>query len=333
MDARESESGKRKTENGSSERDDADSRPHKPVLVAEVVRLLAPERGGFFVDATVGAGGHAEALLEAGPEIRLLGLDRDPDAIELARQRLDRFGSRAELLRANFGELDRALEGRPAPDGVLADLGISSMQIDRAERGFSFRRDGPLDMRMGREGRSAADVVSEASLEELTRIFREYGEEWMAAKIARGIVAERASAPITTTRHLARIVANARGHREKIDPATRVFQALRIEVNEELVALARFLAAAVEKLNARGRLGVLSYHSLEDRMVKEAFKRDSGVCTCPPRLPTCVCGARRILQVLTRRPIVTTETERASNPRSRSARLRVAEKLAGTPGA
>ena len=279
------------------------------------------------MDATLGAGGHAEALLDAGPEIRLLGLDRDPDALALARERLARFGGRAELVRGNFADLGEVLGGRPAPDAILADLGISSMQIDRAERGFSFRRDGPLDMRMGREGRSAADVVASASVDELTRIFREYGEEWMAAKIARGIVAERASAPITSTRQLARIVANTRGNHEKIDPATRVFQALRIEVNQELVALSRFLAAAVEKLNAQGRLAILSYHSLEDRMVKETFKRDSGVCSCPPRLPTCVCGARRVLKVLTRRPVAPTEAERRANPRSRSAKMRVAEKL------
>ena len=298
------------------------------MLAAEVVAWLAPERGGFFVDATVGAGGHAEALLEGGPHIRLLGLDRDPDALDLARARLARFGDRVELLESNFDELGAALETRGRPDGILADLGVSSMQIDRAERGFSFRREGPLDMRMGREGRTAADIVSTASVEELTRIFRDYGEEWMAVKIARGIVSERTAAPITSTRQLARIVANAKGSREKIDPATKVFQALRIEVNQELVALSRFLAAAVVHLNARGRLGVLSYHSLEDRMVKEALKRDSGVCVCPTRLPTCVCGARTILRVLTRKPIVASEAETRENPRSRSARMRVAEKIA-----
>jgi 16S rRNA (cytosine1402-N4)-methyltransferase len=305
----------------------ADARPHRPVLAAEVVEWLAPSRGGFFVDATVGAGGHAAALLEAGPGIRLLGIDRDPGALALAGERLAPFGDRARLVAANFADLDEALTGSPAPDGILADLGVSSMQIDQAERGFSFRREGPLDMRMGREGRTAADVVATASVEELTRIFREYGEEWMAAKIARGIVAERAVGPITSTRQLARIVANAKSSREKIDPATRVFQALRIEVNQELLALSRFLAAAVERLNAHGRLAILSYHSLEDRMVKEAFRRDSGVCSCPPRLPTCVCGARRMLRVLTRRPIVPTEAERQGNPRARSARMRVAEKL------
>jgi 16S rRNA (cytosine1402-N4)-methyltransferase len=280
------------------------------------------------VDATVGAGGHARALLERGPALRLLGIDRDPEALSLAHRRLEPFGARVELAAGNFGDLDRLLEGRPAPDGILADLGVSSMQLDRPERGFSFRRDGPLDMRMGKSGRTAADVVATASVEELTRIFREYGEERMSAKIARGIVAERSRGPITTTRQLARIVAHSKTSREKIDPATRVFQALRIEVNEELQALSRFLAAAVERLNARGRLAVLSYHSLEDRIVKDSFRRNSGVCFCPPKLPECVCGARRLIRVLTRRPVTPSEAEKRDNPRARSARLRAAEKLA-----
>lgn len=292
------------------------------------MELLAPERGGFFVDATVGAGGHAAALLEAGPGVRLLGLDRDPDALALARQRLAEFGDRVELVRADFAELDAALEGRSAADGILADLGVSSMQLDEPSRGFSFRREGPLDMRMGREGRTAGQILAAASAEELTRIFREYGEERMAVKIARGIVAERARNPLTTTRQLARIVARVKGTRERIDPATRVFQALRIEVNQELVALSRFLTAATQRLNARGRLAVISYHSLEDRIVKEAFRRESGVCLCPPRLPSCLCGARRVLRLMTRRPIVSSDSERRANPRSRSARLRAAEKVA-----
>ncbi len=294
---------------------------------------LAPERGGFFVDATVGAGGHAEALLERGPAVRLLGLDQDPDALAIARQRLARFGDRAELVERNFADLDAALDGRPPADAILADLGVSSMQLERAERGFSFRRDGPLDMRMGRSGRTAAEIVATESAEELTRILREYGEERMAAKIVRGIVAERTRGPIASTRQLARIVAGAKGTREKIDPATRVFQALRMEVNQELLALSRFLVAAVRRLNAGGRLAVLSYHSLEDRVVKEAFRRDSGVCLCPPRLPRCVCGSQRILRVLTRRPTLPSEGERRANPRSRSARLRVAEKIADAPRA
>ena len=290
--------------------------------------MLEPERGGFFVDATVGAGGHAEFLLERGTEIRLLGIDRDPDALALAGERLARFAQRFELLAGDFADLDALLAGRLPAAAILADLGVSSMQLDRGERGFSFRRDGPLDMRMGPAGRTAADIVATASVDELTRIFRDYGEERMAAKIARGIVAERTRGPIQTTRQLARIVAGQKGSREKIDPATRVFQALRIEVNQELVALGRFLAAAVARLKPGGRLAVISYHSLEDRIVKDAFRRDSGVCSCPPKLPTCICGARAALRLLTRRPIRPGEAELRRNPRSRSARLRVAEKLA-----
>jgi 16S rRNA (cytosine1402-N4)-methyltransferase len=298
-----------------------------PVLAFEVAELLRPERGGFFVDATVGAGGHAAGLLERGSDLRLLGIDRDAAALELARVRLGRFSDRLELVCGNFGDLEQILAGRPAPDGILADLGVSSMQLEDASRGFSFRREGPLDMRMGGIGRSAAEIVGGASAEELTRIFREYGEERMAAKIARGIVAERRLRPITSTRRLARIVATAKGSSERIDPATRVFQALRIEVNQELVALSRFLSAAVLRANARGRIAVISYHSLEDRIVKNVLRRESGVCLCPPRIPQCVCGARTLLRVLTRRPITPSEAERRGNPRSRSARLRVAEKL------
>jgi 16S rRNA (cytosine1402-N4)-methyltransferase len=279
------------------------------------------------VDATVGAGGHARALLSAGDGVRLLGLDRDPDALALARRALDPFGERFRLVEADFGDLAAVLEGSPPPDGILADLGVSSMQIDEPDRGFSFRRDGPLDMRMSRSGRSAADVVAHASLEELSRIFSEYGEERMAIKIARAILEERSREPITTTRQLSRIVARVKGDREKIDPATRVFQALRIEVNEELQALTRFLAAAVEKMNAEGRVAVIAYHSLEDRIVKETFRRESGVCLCPPKLPVCVCGARRALEVLTRRPVRPSDAEVRRNPRSRSARLRAARKV------
>ena len=300
---------------------------HVPVLLEEVVALLAPERGGLFVDATLGAGGHAEALLSRGARVRLVGIDRDPSALAAARSRLSRFGDRVTLVQGNFGDLDALLENRGGADGILADLGVSSMQLDEPARGFSFRRDGPLDMRMDSSGRTAADVLATSSVEELSRIFREFGEERMAAKIARGIVAERKRRPVATTRQLARIVSDQKGHREKIDPATRVFQALRIEVNQELVALARFLTAAVTRLNAGGRLAVIAYHSLEDRLVKEAFRRESGVCLCPPRLPACVCGARAALRVLTRRPLRPGEAEKRRNPRSRSARLRVAEKL------
>src|SRR5262249_2755589 len=199
----------------------------------------------------------------------------------------------------NFQKIGEILDELSPADGILADLGVSSMQLDQASRGFSFRRDGPLDMRMNQTGPSAADIVSTASPEKLTRILRDYGEEGMAAKMGRGIVAEGSRGPITSTRQLARIVADAKGTRERIDPATRVFQALRIEVNQELVALSRFLAAAAQHLNARGRLAVISYHSLEDRLVKSAFRRDSGVCLCPRSLPHFVFGAPPILTVLT----------------------------------
>src|ERR1700693_699312 len=192
------------------------------------MEILAPERGGFFVDSTVGAGGHAEALLERGPEIRLLALDRDPDALFLARERLIRFADRVEFAGENFADLERVLAGYPPADGIVADLGVSSMQLEQGPRGFSFRRDGPLDMRMSGDGRTAADIVATASVEELTRILREYGEERMAAKIARGIVQERAwSGPIKGTRQLARIIARIKGTRGGIDPRTRVFRSLR----------------------------------------------------------------------------------------------------------
>ena len=264
------------------------------------------------MDATVGAGGHAEALLERGPGTRLLGLDRDPEALGLARERLRRFGPRVELRHENFADLDRVLEGFAPPDGILADLGVSSMQLEDASRGFSFRREGPLDMRMGQDGRSAAAIVATASAEELTRILREYGEERMAAKIARGIVAERSRGPLTTTRQLARVVARIKGVRESIDPATRVFQALRIEVNQELFALSRFLAAAANRLNARGRLAVISYHSLEDRIVKDALRE----------------GAKQgWYRLLTKKPVMAGEDEIDRNPRSRSAKMRAAEKV------
>ncbi|HET7452363.1 MAG TPA: 16S rRNA (cytosine(1402)-N(4))-methyltransferase RsmH [Thermoanaerobaculia bacterium] len=302
--------------------------PHVPVLLRETVEILSP-RPGLFVDATAGAGGHAEALLAADAGVRLLAIDRDPEALDLARERLARFGGRVAFHLGNFADLGAALDAAaaPPPAGILADLGISSMQIDEARRGFSFRRDGPLDMRMGPGGVSAADIVANASAAELTRIFREYGEERMAHRIAQRIVEERARVPIATTGRLASIVAGVSGRRGEIDPATRVFQALRIEVNQELAALSRFLKSAVERLAIEGRIALLAYHSLEDRTVKETFRRESAGCLCPPGMPVCVCGGRRVLRVLTRRPIRPGAAETAANPRSRSARLRAAEKI------
>ncbi len=306
--------------------------PHDPVLLQETVDFLAPKKG-FFVDATAGAGGHSEGLLVRDPELRLLVVDRDPAALALCRARLERFRGRVAFHLGNFTELGEAMDeaGERRALGIVADLGVSSMQIDESGRGFSFRRDGPLDMRMGSTGESAADIVAGADVLELTRIFREYGEERMAHKIARRIVKERESNPILTTRQLATLAEGVVGRGSKIDPATRVFQALRIEVNQELASLSRFLKTAAERLDLEGRLAVLSYHSLEDRIVKNYFRTESSGCQCPPALPVCVCGRERILRILTRRPIRPSATEIHRNPRARSARLRVAERIAVQP--
>jgi 16S rRNA (cytosine1402-N4)-methyltransferase len=304
---------------------------HVSVLVRETVELLAPGPG-LFVDVTAGAGGHAEALLEANAGVRVLACDRDPAAIELCRTRLGRFGERVRFRIGRFGDLDALLGSGTGerPRGILADLGVSSMQLDRAERGFSFRRRGPLDMRMGDSPVTAADIIAAASARDLARIFREFGEERMANKIAQRIVEEREKAPITTTTQLSALIASVVGRRGRIDPATRVFQALRIEINQELTELSRFLKTAVERLDRGGRIAVISYHSLEDRCVKEEFRRGAGECFCPPGLPACVCGARRVLRVLTPRPIRPGAREDAANPRSRSAKLRAAEKIEAT---
>lgn len=303
---------------------------HAPVLVAEVVRLLAPERGGLLVDATVGLGGHALALLEAAPAVSLVGIDRDADALEEAGRRLDRFGERARLVRGEFGELAAILAGlgisRVA--GVLADLGLSSRQLARAERGFSFRQEGPLDMRMGDEGRTAEEVINTYPEGTLEKIFREYGEEREARRIARAVGAARRRQPLTTTRELAELVRRVkRGRPEKIDPATRVFQALRIEVNQELVQLRRLIDQAVRLLEPEGRLVVISYHSLEDRIVKHRFREmERGIpdpVTGRPRAET------QLIQTLTRRPVRPSAQEVRANPRARSARLRAARRTGG----
>jgi 16S rRNA (cytosine1402-N4)-methyltransferase len=304
---------------------------HLPVLVREALEYLAPERGGWFVDVTLGLGGHAEALLQRGPEARLLGIDRDPQALELAAQRLAPFGDRVRLAHATFDVLESVLADQQLPRvaGVLADLGVSSLQLDRPERGFSFRFDGPLDMRMGLTDLTAADVVNRYSEGELEEIFREYGEERQARRIARAIGRARGEKPISTTGELKRIIDRAKGggfEREgRVDPATRVFQALRIAVNEELAGLETFLDQAVQALDADGRLVVISYHSLEDRIVKNTF-RDFALGEVDP-----VTGRPRaesqLIEALTRKPVRPTEEEVAFNPRSRSAKLRAARRL------
>jgi len=305
---------------------------HTPVLLKEAVNLLAPRPGGLYVDCTVGGGGHArEILCACGPEGRLVGLDWDDQAILASRERLREFGARVQLVRASYVELERVLMslGVTTVDGVLFDLGVSSRQFDAPERGFSFQREGPLDMRMNRQsGATARDVLRTASLEELARIFRVYGEEKRARAIARNIVSVREHDPLETTTQLARLVERVLGpKRGTIHPATRVFQALRIAVNHELDNLKRGLESATRCLKAGGRLAVITFHSLEDRIVKQFFVDQSSGCICPPDLPACACGRKQVLRIVTRKPVTPGETEVHANPRARSAKLRVAEKL------
>jgi 16S rRNA (cytosine1402-N4)-methyltransferase len=304
---------------------------HQPVLVAETLEWLAARRGGLFVDATVGLGGHAEALLAASPEVRLVGIDRDTAALERSAARLAPFGERVRLVHANFQDFEQTLSGleiRGGIAGVLADLGVSSLQLETPGRGFSFRFDGPLDMRMGLSDTTASDLVNQASEEDLETIFREHGEERQARRIARAIGRARAEQPIETTGDLRRLIAHAKGgaaHGEKIDPATRVFQALRIEVNRELAGLDRFIDEAVRLLDADGRLVVISYHSLEDRIVKNTLRDlargEIDLVTGRSR------SESQLIEVLTRKPQRPTDAEVDLNPRSRSAKLRAARRL------
>ena len=301
--------------------------------MAEVLAGLAPRQGGHYLDGTVGGGGHAAAILErSAPGARLLGLDRDPAALAIAGRRLAHFGGRAVLVRANFAVCDVvAREHGFAPlDGILLDLGLSSIQLADEQRGFSFRAQGPLDMRSDPDLRvGAGELVNTASREELARIFREYGEEPEAARVAGAITRRRERTPFAAADELGRFVAGVKSRRPRgVDPATRVFQALRIAVNDELANLQRGLEAALSVLRPEGRLAVISFHSLEDRIVKRHFERESRDCICPPHLPTCVCGHRAGLRVISRRPLRADAAEIARNPRARSAVLRIVEKLA-----
>lgn len=304
---------------------------HEPVLLKEILEVLRPPReGGTLVDATVGLGGHSEALLREHPRLRLLAIDRDPAALERSRERLRPFADRVTFARGRHEELIDILKqhGITEISGLLADLGVSSMQLDDAQRGFSFRYDAPLDMRMGSEGVSAADLVRTLEETELARILRDYGEEPMARRIARAIVEARSEAPIETTARLSEVIRTVKRSRpHEIDPSTLTFQALRIATNEELVGLETFIDDAVSALEQEARIAVISFHSLEDRIVKQAFRRLEGECTCPPGMPVCGCGATAIVHVMTGRPVTASEEEIARNPRSRSAKLRVAEKL------
>lgn len=301
---------------------------HVPVLLQPVLEFLHARPGGTYIDGTVGGGGHAAAILEASaPQGRLLGLDRDPVALETARRRLVPFGERVTLRHGSFARLKAlALEFTPA-DGVLLDLGLSSMQLADPHRGFSFAKDGPLDMRFDPSvnGPTAADLVNDLSVKELTDLLYRYGEEKQARRIASEIVANR---PLHTTSRLAEVVTGATGgRRRRIHPATRTFQALRIAVNSELAALEKVLPQALDLLVVGGRLVVISFHSLEDRIVKRYLRQESRDCVCPSEVPTCVCGHRARLRILTSRPVRPHVDEVEANPRSRSARLRAAELL------
>lgn len=314
---------------------DLTSAQHTTVLQREAVELLQPRPGGVYVDGTLGGGGHAEELLKrSGPDGVVVGLDQDSDAIGRSRARLASFGARAVIGQENFRNMAAALQtlGIGMVDGILLDLGLSWFHLRSAERGFSFQTDGPLDMRMDpRSGATAADLVNSLPRHELIRILREYGEEKKAVAIAKAIEQARSREPISSTVQLAQVVSRVfppypprRTH-----PATLTFQALRIAVNDELGALRDALAQAVPLLRPGGRIAVISFHSLEDRIVKQAFVEQAKACVCPPRFPVCRCAKRAELTVVTRRPVTPSEEEIARNPAARSAKLRAAER---TPG-
>lgn len=308
-------------------------RQHVPVLLREVLAWLAPHPGGRYLDLTVGAGGHAAAVLAAaGPEGRLLGLDRDPQALLYAARQLTPFGARALLVNAAYDRLTEIAQQRDflPVAGALFDLGFSSLQVDDPERGFSFRLDGPLDMRYDPDSDepSAAELVNTLAEPELAALIRQYGEEPRGRRIAQAIVAAR---PLRSTRQLAEVVAQVAGGRGGrhggLHPATRTFQALRIAVNRELELLEAALPQAVAALRPGGRLVVITFHSLEDRVVKRFLRQEALGCVCPPSSPVCTCGRKPTVRLLTGKPVTPTAEELAANPRSRSAKLRAAERL------
>jgi 16S rRNA (cytosine1402-N4)-methyltransferase len=306
---------------------------HLPVLTDRVVEFLSPAAPGLLIDATVGLGGHAEALLRSEPGFRLLGLDRDPAALARAGERLRDFSDRVRLEESPFDQLPAVLDRlhMEQPAAILADLGCSSLQLDSPERGFSFQAEGPLDMRMGASGPTAADLLASADWADLVRILRDYGEERHARAISRAIVARRERSPLRTTGELSRLVRSVVGEGERrIHPATRTFQALRIAVNDELGQLERFLEPAARALRPGGRIAVIAFHSLEDRIVKHTMRNLAGRCTCPADFPVCRCAPDEVVQVLTRSPIRPDDDEVENNPRARSARLRVAERRGGS---
>jgi 16S rRNA (cytosine1402-N4)-methyltransferase len=295
-------------------------------MVEPVVRFLLTDPEGIYVDATLGLGGHAMSLLETSPALRLVGIDRDRAALDEARRRLSKFGGRVSFIHGNFSDIASHLGGRPC-SGVLADLGLSSFQISDRSRGFSYMEDGPLDMSMGSGARPVAKLLAEAPASEIAGILRDYGEEKKSGAIAALIVKARENGALTTTSELRSIVGRTVPARFLIGSLSRVFQALRIWANDELENLRAFLPQAAALLTPGGRLAVLSYHSLEDRMVKNYFRQEEKGCICPPDFPECGCGRVSTLKVLTRRPVLAGPEEVDNNPRARSARLRVAERL------
>ena len=306
---------------------------HLSVLPNEVIRFLEPAGGKTYLDGTLGGGGHSALILEKAPHAQLIGIDRDQTALAAAGTRLAPHGDHFKSLHGDFATVTALLSsiGVTALDGFILDLGVSSHQLDTRERGFSFQQDAPLDMRMDIScGETAADLVNDLPEHELERILLEYGEERWAKRIASFIVKERSETPITTTFRLVDIIKGAVPKAkwdERIHPATRTFQALRIAVNTELVSLEQGMRAALDLLKPGGRGVIISFHSLEDRIVKHIFKEYAGGCTCPRQLPVCVCGNQPRVKILTGRPVTATEDETGENPRARSAKLRAIEKL------
>ena len=293
---------------------------HTPVLVAEVIRWLEPSRGGVYFDGTLGGGGHSEAILRAGREARVIAADRDPEALEEARRRLAEYGERFEARRGDFADVAERLESELA--GALLDLGVSSHQIDADRRGFSFRPGSPLDMRMSGSGRTAGEVLNTYGEEELLRVLWDYGEEKRARAIVRRILQRRRDLPFERSEQLVTVLEDVYRHRLTPQDKARVFQALRIEVNDELGSLDRALETLREKLAPGGVFVVIAYHSLEDRRVKNAFREWSRACVCPPELPVCVCRGEALGTPLTPKVVRPSEEEIEENQRSRSARLR-----------
>jgi 16S rRNA (cytosine1402-N4)-methyltransferase len=303
--------------------------PHIPVLNREVLAYLKPIRDGKYLDATLGAGGHAEAILAASqPTGLLLGLDIDQNAVIIAEERLQKFSSRVTIFNVSYIEMQDCLRKMDwsCVDGILFDLGVSSMQVDAADRGFSFNKEGPLDMRFNDHSDFRAyDLINNWSEEEISSILWNYGEEPKARAIAKAICIAR---PIKTTTQLAQVVLSAyHGSHSKIHPATRTFQAVRIAVNQELTVLEEGISLGIKQLCAGGMIAVISFHSLEDRIVKEIFKRESKDCICPPEQPVCTCDHKASLKILTKKPATASDEEIRINPRSRSAKLRVAQKI------